>query len=96
MLKSRSIYLSDSFHLCDNLNISLLLFSYDKLNFKFVLNFQLNIGCLIYLFFIIKQVILILTADLDSEEEKDRAALDNLLTTMLKEMNFPGKVSTSL
>lgn len=37
------------------------------------------------------QVILILTADLDSEEEKDRAALDYLLTTMLKEMNFPGK-----
>lgn len=39
-------------------------------------------------------MILILTADLDSEEEKDRAALDYLLTTMLKEMNFPGKVST--
>ncbi|XP_036368081.1 E3 ubiquitin-protein ligase UBR4 isoform X5 [Octopus sinensis] len=37
------------------------------------------------------QVVLILTADLDNEEEKDRAALDSLLTTMLKEMNFPGK-----
>ena len=33
-----------------------------------------------------------LTSDLDSEEEKDRAALDALLTALLTELNMQNKV----
>ena len=34
------------------------------------------------------QVLLMLTSDLDSEEEKDRAALDSLLSTLLHELDL--------
>lgn len=34
------------------------------------------------------QVLLMLTSDLDSEEEKDKAALDNLLTTLVKALDL--------
>ncbi|KAL3872340.1 hypothetical protein ACJMK2_040271 [Sinanodonta woodiana] len=37
------------------------------------------------------QVLLMLTSDLDSEDDKDRAALDTLLTTLLKELDLKGK-----
>ncbi|XP_041369615.1 E3 ubiquitin-protein ligase UBR4-like [Gigantopelta aegis] len=37
------------------------------------------------------QVLLMLTSDLDSEEDKDRAALDSLLTVLLKELDLSGK-----
>ena len=38
------------------------------------------------------QVLLMLTSDLDSEEDKDRAALDSLLSTLLNELNIQRKV----
>ncbi|XP_067662559.1 E3 ubiquitin-protein ligase UBR4-like [Haliotis asinina] len=37
------------------------------------------------------QVLLMLTSDLDNEEDKDRAALDNLLTIILKELDLSGQ-----
>ena len=37
-----------------------------------------------------------LTSDLDSEEDKDRAALDSLLTVLLKELDLSGKVSQNV
>ena len=33
-----------------------------------------------------------LTSDLDSEEEKDKAALDTLLTALIKELDLFGQV----
>ena len=44
----------------------------------------------------ILQVLLMLTSDLDSEEDKDRAALDSLLTVLLKELDLSGKVSQNV
>ena len=41
------------------------------------------------------KVVLMLTSDLDAEEEKDRAALDALLNALLKELDLSGKVSAS-
>ena len=38
------------------------------------------------------QVVLMLTSDLDADEEKDRAALDALLNALLKELDLSGKV----
>lgn len=38
------------------------------------------------------QVILMLTSDLDSDEEKDKGALDALLTAIIKELDLTGKV----
>ncbi|XP_052093919.1 E3 ubiquitin-protein ligase UBR4-like [Mytilus californianus] len=37
------------------------------------------------------QVLLMLTSDLDSEEEKDKAALDTLLTALIKELDLFGQ-----
>ena len=37
------------------------------------------------------QVLLMLTSDLDSEEEKDKAALDSLLTGLIKELDLSGQ-----
>ena len=34
------------------------------------------------------QVLLMLTSDLDSEEEKDRASLDSLLSTLIAQLNI--------
>lgn len=42
------------------------------------------------------QVLLMLTSDLDSEEEKDKAALDSLLTALIKELDLSGKVGAKL
>ena len=38
------------------------------------------------------QVVLMLTSDLDSEEDKDRAALEALLNAILRELDLSGKV----
>lgn len=38
------------------------------------------------------QVLLMLTSDLDSDEEKDKGALDALLTAIIKELDLAGKV----
>ena len=42
------------------------------------------------------QVVLMLTSDLDADEEKDRAALDALLNALLKELDLSGKVGLKL
>jgi hypothetical protein len=39
------------------------------------------------------QVLLMLTSDLDSDEDKDKGSLDALLTTIIKELDLTGKVS---
>lgn len=39
------------------------------------------------------QVVLMLTSDLDGDEDKDKAALDNLLTQVLGQLDISGKVS---
>lgn len=39
------------------------------------------------------QVLLMLTTDLESDEDKDRAALDLFLTTVIKELDLSGEVN---
>ena len=39
------------------------------------------------------QVLLMLTSDLDNEEDKDKAALDTLLSTIIKELDLSGEVT---
>ena len=41
-------------------------------------------------------LVLMLTSDLDADEEKDRAALDALLNALLKELDLSGKVGLKL
>ncbi len=38
------------------------------------------------------QVVLMLTSDLDNEEDKDRAALDSLLAILIVQLNMQNKV----
>ncbi len=39
------------------------------------------------------QVVLMLSSDLDSEEDKDKSALDALLATLILQLNLQSKVS---
>lgn len=46
--------------------------------------------------FCLWQVLLMLTSDLDSDEEKDKGALDALLTAIIKELDLAGKVCLNI
>ncbi len=44
------------------------------------------------IFSALHQVVLMLTSDLDNEEDKDRAALDSLLAILIVQLNMQNKV----
>ena len=42
------------------------------------------------------QVLLMLTSDMDSEEDRDRAILDTFLTSLIHQLDLSGKVLCSI
>ena len=44
------------------------------------------------MFFLFLKVVLMLSSDLDNEEDKDKSALDALLTTLILHLNMQSKV----